>query len=88
MPGKARKSEETKKFGECITLIRYNVIHMYKINIYAITYILECFDNDRVYLSSGVARILGRAGLKSAEQGQSITPKKRSSLFLSSQHAQ
>ena len=37
---------------------------------------------------SGVARILGRAGLKSAEQGQSITPKKRSSLFLSSQHAQ
>ena len=43
-----------------------------------------------MYLSllSGVARILGRAGLKSAEQGQSITPKKRSSLFLSSQHAQ
>ncbi len=55
MPGKARKSKETKKFGECITLIHYNVIHMYKINVYAITYILECFcdtDNDRVDLNT------------------------------------
>ena len=38
--------------------------------------------------SSGVARILGTAVLKSVEQGQTgILPKKRSSLFLSSQHA-